>query len=47
MRTAFYSNKPPKNLKYCIQRIKRGYCYADLWEIDSWFLSAALKVSEN
>lgn len=38
MRSAFYSNKPLKNLKYCIQRIKRGYCDADLWEIDSWFL---------
>ena len=38
MRTAFYSRKPLKNLKYCIQRIKRGYCDADLWNIDCWFL---------
>ena len=38
IRTAFYSKHPLKNLKYCIQRIKRGCCDADLWEIDSWFL---------
>ncbi len=38
MRSAFYSNKLLKNLKHCIQRIKHGYCDADLWEIDSWFL---------
>ena len=39
MRSAFYTKKPLKNLKYCIQRIRRGYCDADLWDIDSWFMS--------
>ena len=39
MRSAFYSKNPIKNLKYCIQRIKRGYCDADLWAIDEWFLA--------
>ena len=39
MRSAFYTKKPLKNLKYCIQRIRRGYCDADLWDIDSWFIS--------
>lgn len=39
MRSAFYSKHPLKNMKYCIQRIKRGYCDADLWDIDHWFLA--------
>ena len=39
MQSAFYAKNPFKNLKYCIQRIKRGYCDADLWDMDRWFLS--------
>lgn len=39
MRSAFQSKKLLKNLKYCIQRIRLGYCDADLWDIDEWFLS--------
>ena len=39
MQSAFYTKNPLDNLKYCIQRIKRGYCDADLWEIDRWFLA--------
>lgn len=38
MRSAFRSKNPIKNLKYCIQRILRGYCDADLWAIYEWFL---------
>lgn len=26
-------------MKYCFQRIYRGYCDADLWSIDDWFLN--------
>lgn len=39
MRSAFYTKKPLKNFKYCIQRIRRGYCDADLCDMDSWFMS--------
>lgn len=28
-----------RDLKCCCQRIRRGYCYKDLWSIDEWFLS--------
>lgn len=28
-----------RDLKCCYQRIKKGYCYRDLWNIDSWFLN--------
>lgn len=31
-------NNARKDLKYCIQRIKRGYCDADLYSIHDWFL---------
>lgn len=37
--SAFYTKKLLTNLKYCIQRIRRGYCVADLWSIDDWFLN--------
>lgn len=37
--SAFQTKNLCWNLKYCIQRIRRGYCDGDLWEIDSWFLS--------
>lgn len=39
MLSAFYTKKPLKNLKYCIQRIRRGYCDGDLYELDVWFVS--------
>ncbi len=26
------------DLKCCVQRIRKGFCYRDLWNIDSWFL---------
>lgn len=34
MNSAFKSKNIFSNLKYAYQRIKRGYCDADLWEID-------------
>ena len=37
--SAFYSKKFFRNIKYCIQRIRRGYCDADLWSFDYWFLN--------
>lgn len=27
------------NLKCCVQRIKNGFCYRDIWNINSWFLN--------
>ena len=26
------------NVAYCYQRIKYGFCEADIWEMDTWFL---------
>ena len=26
-------------VRYCCQRIRYGFCDADLWEIDSWFVN--------
>lgn len=26
------------DIKCCIQRIQKGYCYKDLWNMDNWFL---------
>ena len=26
------------NVVYCFQRVKYGFCEADIWEMDSWFL---------
>lgn len=28
-----------RDLKCCFQRIKKGYCYRDLWNINDWFLN--------
>lgn len=28
-----------RDLKCCVQRIKKGFCYRDIWNIDSWFLN--------
>lgn len=28
-----------QDLKFCIQRIRKGYCDRDLWNIDYWLLS--------
>lgn len=39
MNSAFKSKNIFTNLKYAYQRIKKGYCDADLWEIDGWFLT--------
>lgn len=27
-----------RNLKCCVQRIKKGYCFRDVWNINDWFL---------
>lgn len=27
-----------RDLKCCLERIRKGYCVKDLWEIDTWFL---------
>ena len=27
------------DLKCCLDRIRKGYCKKDLWEIDTWFLN--------
>lgn len=27
------------DLKCCVQRIKRGFCYRDIWNINDWFLN--------
>lgn len=27
------------DLKCCVQRIKKGFCYRDIWDIDTWFLN--------
>ncbi|MBD5111161.1 MAG: hypothetical protein HDT42_01295 [Ruminococcaceae bacterium] len=27
-----------RDLKCCVQRIKKGFCYRDIWNINSWFL---------
>ena len=27
-----------RDLKCCLDRISKGYCVKDLWEIDTWFL---------
>lgn len=28
-----------QDLKFCVQRIRKGYCDRDLWSIDYWFLN--------
>ena len=28
-----------RNLKCCVQRIKNGFCYRDIWNINDWFLN--------
>lgn len=28
-----------RDLKCCVQRIKKGFCFRDIWSIDSWFLN--------
>lgn len=38
MQISSYAKKPFKSLRHCIQRIRRGYCDADLWDMDGWFL---------
>ena len=38
MKSVFYSKNIFRNIKYCIQRGRKGYCDADLWAIDRWFL---------
>ena len=39
MLSAFQTKNQFWNLKYCIQRIRRGYCDGDLYELDVWFVS--------
>lgn len=28
-----------RDLKCCVQRIKKGFCYRDIWNIDDWFMN--------
>lgn len=28
-----------RDLRCCVQRCRKGYCYRDLWNIDIWFLN--------
>lgn len=28
-----------RDMKCCVQRIKKGFCYRDIWNIDDWFLN--------
>lgn len=37
--SAFQTRNLIWDLKYCIQRIRRGYCDGDLYELDVWFVS--------
>lgn len=36
-----------RDLKYCLDRIRKGYCAKDLWEIDTWFLSVMPEMLED
>lgn len=36
-----------RNIKYCYQRIKYGYCDRDVWSIDWWFLSVVPNMLED
>ncbi len=35
------------NLKCCVQRIRKGFCYKDIWNIDEWFLHVAPDMLEE
>lgn len=35
------------DLKCCLDRIRKGYCVKDLWEIDTWFLSVMPEMLEE
>lgn len=36
-----------RDLKCCMDRIRKGYCVKDLWEIDTWFLSIMPEMLED
>lgn len=36
-----------RDLKCCLDRIRKGYCVKDLWEIDTWFLSIMPEMLED
>ncbi len=36
-----------RNIKYCYQRIKYGYCDRDVWSIDWWFLNVVPNMLED
>ena len=35
------------DLKCCLDRIRKGYCKKDLWEIDTWFLNVMPEMLEE
>lgn len=35
------------DLKCCLDRISKGYCVKDLWEIDTWFLGIMPEMLEE
>ena len=36
-----------RDLKCCLDRIRKGYCVKDLWEIDTWFLRVMPEMLEE
>lgn len=36
-----------RDLKCCLDRIRKGYCVKDLWEIGTWFLSIMPEMLED
>ena len=36
-----------RDLKCCLDRIRKGYCVKDLWEIDTWFLGIMPEMLEE
>ena len=36
-----------RDLKCCLDRIRKGYCVKDLWEIDTWFQSIMPEMLED
>lgn len=36
-----------RDLKCCLERIRKGYCVKDLWEIDTWFLGIMPEMLEE
>lgn len=36
-----------RDIRCCLQRITKGYCYRDVWSIDSWFLEVVPAMLEE